>query len=68
MFSCLLATLWLFACVEAQKGVATADENRSDNLRWFPADVEEDCDKEPGLEQVRRGEEEEVTMIRYVEG
>ena len=57
MFPCLLATFLLLACVEAQKGVATADEvsdeKRSDNLRWFPADDEEDCDKEPGLEQVR---------------
>ena len=27
-------------------------EKKREDLRWFPADKEQDCEKEPGLEQV----------------
>ena len=28
-------------------------EKKREQLKWFPADMEEDCIQEPGVEQVR---------------
>merc|ERR1739838_118025 len=47
-------------CQEKEKDVAKADsedelQKKREQLRWFPADNEEDCEQEPGVEQVREG-------------
>ena len=56
-----LVGMGLLGCTQAQQGGDAANEvsedkveKKRDELRWFPADSEDDCKKEPGLEQVRR--------------
>ena len=48
------AQVWGKERVEVDKDVSEDQvKKKREELRWFPADQEDDCDQEPGLEQVR---------------
>ena len=50
-----LAQVWGKERVDVDKDMSENQvEKKREELKWFPADQEDDCDQEPGLEQVRK--------------